>query len=147
MLQFDDFGYLTPYETHVLSLEDFERTFVIDTEREKLFRLLTDLVLDLKNLGAGTFYIWVDGSFVTKKRVPKDIDLVVFVNYRTYKLIDEQRLNLQERFEPQLDMFIVEDFPEEHSDYSLTVFDKLRWQGFFGFDRAFRNKGFVQLNF
>ncbi len=147
MLQFDDFGYLLPYETHVLSLEDFERTFVIDTEREKLFRLLTDLVLDLKNLGAGTFYIWVDGSFVTKKRLPRDIDLVVFVDSEVFETMLNQLSKLRRDYEPYLDIFMVDNYPEVHEEYYTTALEKLKWRETFGTDRQGRRKGIIQIEF
>lgn len=147
MLQFDDLGYLTPYETHVLSLEDFERTFVIDTEREKLFRLFTDLVLDLKNLGSGTFYIWADGSFVTKKRIPRDIDLVFFINFEVFEPMLSQLSKLRRDYEPHLDIFMVDNYPENHEEYFSTALEKLKWRETFGTDRQGRRKGIIQIEF
>ena len=146
-LQFDDFGYLLPYEVIPLDLATFERTFVLDAEREKLFRSLMDLVLDLKNLGAGAFYIWADGSFVTKKRVPRDIDLVVFVSLPAFNRIDTQLERLRATFESSLDIFIEPDYPEEHPKYSETVRAFFKWKELFGYDRNNKRKGIIELRF
>ena len=146
-LQFDDFGYLLPYEVIPLDLAAFERTFVLDAEREKLFRSLMDLVLDLKNLGAGSFYIWADGSFVTKKRVPRDIDLVVFISHIQMEKISKHRTALEIHFQDDLDIFFENDFPEDHPNHYLTVGNKLRWRETFCYDRLHRKKGIVQLQF
>jgi len=117
MIQFDDLGYLIPYEVHDLTLEEFERIFVIDAERERLFKALLNLVLDLKNLGAGEFYAWVDGSFVTKKRVPRDIDVVFFIGFQNFNNANNDLASLRNRYEDSLDIFLTIDYPEDHPDF------------------------------
>lgn len=147
MFDFDDLGYIKPYDVHELTLEEFERTFVIDYGRERLFKILMNFVADLKHLGAGEFYIWADGSFVTKKRTPGDIDLVCFIPYLAFEKIDHKRMFLKDKYESALDIFFVQDFPENHFDYKYTVLDKMKWQEAFCFDRINRRKGIIQLNF
>jgi len=147
MFQFDDLGYIFPYEVHDLTLEEFERTFVIDSERERLFKALMNLVLDLKNLGAGEFYIWADGSFVTKKRVPGDIDLVCFIDYQQFEKIEPYKEVLKNRYDDWLDIFFERSFPEDHPKYFTTVGKQLRWKELFGYDRHFNRKGLILIRF
>ncbi len=147
MIQFDDLGYIIPYEVNELTLEEFERTFVIDSERERLFKALLNLILDLKNFGVGEFYAWVDGSFVTKKRIPGDIDLVCFISHLVYDKIDRERPFLREKYESTLDIFFTQDFPENHVDFRYTALDQIKWKEAFCFDRVNRKKGIIQLNF
>jgi len=135
LLQFDDFGYITPYEVHNLTLEDFERIFVIDSARERLFGRLLDLVSDVKGLGATEFYLWVDGSFVTKKRVPRDIDVVVFFRESDIENMIDFLVPILSNYENDLDIF----FTTEQDEWS--------WKEFFNTDRGYRLKGFVQLKF
>jgi len=147
MFQFDEWGYITPPEVHELTLEDFERTFVIDSARERLFGRLLDLVSAVKGLGATEFYLWVDGSFVTKKRVPRDIDVVCFLDYKIFKKVEDQKSRLREYYKDYLDVFIEEDFPEIHLKYPQTVRVHMDWREMFGYDRNNRRKGFIQLQF
>lgn len=147
MIRFDDLGYITPYEVHELTLGEFERTFVIDSERERLFKALMNFVLDLKNLGAGEFYIWVDGSFATKKRIPGDIDLVAFLSEKPYQRITHQLALLSSQYKDNLDAFFVVEYPENHPDFNITIVQKMKWHELFGFDRQGNRKGLVNLNF
>ena len=106
MFEFDEWGYITPPEPHDLTLEDFERIFVIDAERERLFRRLLDLVADVKGLGAMGFYLWIDGSFVTKKRVPRDMDVVVFFGEANITNMTKFLINILSLYEGDLDIFL-----------------------------------------
>lgn len=128
MFQFDDFGYLQPYEVIPLDLETFERTFVLGAERERLFQALLNLVLDLKNLGAGAFHVWADGSFVTKKRVPRDIDVVVFVRFDCFEVVARHLERLEKVYEGDLDIFLVPDYPDNHPGYADTFLRKESWK-------------------
>lgn len=135
MFQFDEFGYITPPEVHVLTLAEFERIFVFDSGRERLFRRLMDLIEDLKKLSSARFYLWVDGSFVTKKRVPRDIDIVVFFEETFLNVAFQYLIRVRRKFEPDLDIFFASPKTEK------------RWQEFFTSDRAGRLKGFIQFDF
>ncbi len=135
MFQFGGWGYIEPPEVHVLTLEDFERIFVIDSARERLFGRLLDLVSDLKGLGATGFYLWVDGSFVTKKRFPKDIDVVVFFRESDIENMIDFLVPILSNYENDLDIFFT------------TKQDEWSWKAFFSTDRGYRLKGFVQLKF
>ena len=146
MLQFDDFGYITPYEVHPLLLDEFERTFVIDSERERLFQRLLDLVADLKGLGATDFYLWVDGSFVTKKRVPRDIDVVFFIDYQKFETVSQHLRSLRTRYENDIDFFLSPDFPVFHPGFSDTVLRKFNWMQTFSHDRQGRKKGLLEIS-
>jgi len=70
--QFNKKGWLPPgiYEA---SLEEFEKRFVYNKEREGIYRGLVVLIADLKKVGCQTMY--VDGSFVTSKNRPGDADV------------------------------------------------------------------------
>ena len=135
MLEFDEWGYIMPPEVHDLTLEEFERTFVIDAERERLFKHLLDLVNDLKSRGATGFYFWVDGSFVTKKRVPRDIDVVAFFGEGDIERMSDFLMSILGHYETELDIFFT------------TARDEWRWRELFITDRAGYSKGFIQINF
>lgn len=65
-------GYLPPGE-HCASIEDLEDRFgILSKRRAKLMIGLQQAIVNLKN--AGVRKIWIDGSFVTDKEEPSDID-------------------------------------------------------------------------
>lgn len=71
---FDTFGNLIPYELIPMQLHSMETLFVTNERRETIWKdylLFIDTMLQLK---LGKFSQWIDGSFVTKKSLPNDID-------------------------------------------------------------------------
>lgn len=69
---FDANGILSP-GIFLTSLDEFEKRFVYGLKRKVLFQGLLKLMSDLKSVGCTTIY--VDGSFVTDKVRPGDIDV------------------------------------------------------------------------
>lgn len=69
--EFDDNGNLPPgiYE---VSLQDIEKHFTWTDRRKKLFEGLRAAIENLT--GANVKRVWIDGSFVTSKDDPNDID-------------------------------------------------------------------------
>jgi hypothetical protein len=93
MLQFDEKGHLIPYDIIELTLAEFEVFFVEGLEdrahRRGLFDNYLRYLEALKAVVEAPFYQWVDGSFVTLKSSPKDIDVLTFIEY--------EKLNVKKR--------------------------------------------------
>lgn len=74
MLQTDpDTGCLPPGE-HPASLADIEQAFCGTYRRREIFKGLVFVVSRLRDRGVTR--IWIDGSFVTNKERPGDVDVV-----------------------------------------------------------------------
>ena len=58
---------------HEMSLEDFKEKFVFNSRRGQIFKGFLILIDDLRAINCQTVY--VDGSFVTLKEIPGDIDV------------------------------------------------------------------------
>src|SRR5690606_36209307 len=73
---------------------------------------------------------WINGSFVTKKTNPKDIDLVSFVDN---DIITKNRDRFSDLKYPHslakygLDAYIVPTYPVGHKHYAYYASDKLYW--------------------
>lgn len=83
-MTFDILGNLSPYELIVVDWETIENLFVRQFP-DSLTRIpiLTALRTYLDELRLALnipFDIWIDGSFVTTKPNPNDVDFVIFVD-------------------------------------------------------------------
>ena len=100
-------------------------------------------------IGPG-FHQWVDGSFVTRKLNPGDIDVVTFVDakayYRNEREIDALR-DYQRDYKTGVDEYFVKQYPAAHRKYAFYHTDLAQWRNEFSTSRARKSKGFLQLNF
>ena len=103
-------------------------------------------LIDLQMIGIKDFTQWIDGSFVTQKTTPNDIDIVTFVPDNFYNLYQEKLIALKETYQG-LDCYYVKNYPENHPNRVISDFDRIQWLFFFRTDRKKQNKGFIELNF
>ena len=147
MILFDEFGYLTPYDVQEITLKDFEENFAINEARKILFMEYNAFIENLKLLGIINFHQWIDGSFVSQKTTPKDIDIVSFIETVEFKRNEKELLLLSKMFK-NIDCYFVEVFSNEDKKYFITQTDTSYWFHLFQGTRKPRvKKGFVQINF
>ena len=159
-MEFDPQGNLFPHKVIEIDLEEFEKLFITNfpnsESRNRLFQNYLSYIQKIKDEIDSTFYQWIDGSFVTSKLNPNDIDLVTFINFEFYennlsKLTDLQGHNLKK--EQNLDCYFVKEYPIEHKNYEIiTKYDSVEWFHLFSKTRVNRNgkrysKGIIQINF
>lgn len=113
-------------------------------------RYLADMLEELLDLTADHGLIcdvWVDGSFVTSKLVPADVD-VVFVfdeaealgaTHDAFALIDRIGQNLRD--EMLCDTYVVFRFPVGHSNYEEGIERLQYWNRVFGYHNGRSRKG------
>jgi hypothetical protein len=98
---------------------------------------------------------WIDGSFVTKKENPGDIDLVTFINYdilaKIGNKIDDFKYPISEN-KYGVDAYIIEVYPEGHQFRNKTLADMAYWMDKFTKTRRNREgrklpKGFLELTY
>ena len=160
MLQFDENGYLLPHDVLETTLDEFQAVFVDafpeSETRRWLFDNYLDWIFDFQRDIFPYFTQWIDGSFVTQKLNPKDIDFVTFLDGRVFE-IKEKRKEL-DRFwsfsneDKGLDAYLIADLSREHHDFSKIENQKLIWRELYGHTRNAPlkprlPKGFVQINF
>lgn len=72
-----------------MDFETMERYFVTQipnsTTRKRLFENLQNYIQQLQKEVFPWFEMWVDGSFMTLKENPKDIDVVTLLDYKVYE--------------------------------------------------------------
>ena len=97
---------------------------------------------------------WVNGSFVTKKNNPGDIDLVTFLDTNSIQELGSKLDNFKypnSEILFSVDAYIVEVYPENHKYRYLYLSDKAYWMDRFTKTRRVRgnrlSKGFLEITF
>ena len=159
MLRFDSMGLLTPNTNIATTLIELKEYFVdnIPSETrlqnyEKYIYYSTELK---KLLGLESMVQWVDGSFVTSIRNPKDIDLVTFIDFESRTKLESELKRFEARGANTIygvDAYILTVFPEDHKKSFYFQSDKAYWNERFTKTRrdnfGKKNpKGFVEIIF
>ncbi|MFN3488544.1 MAG: DUF6932 family protein [Emticicia sp.] len=139
-MEFDNFGNLHPYGIIKAELNIIEELFVTSfaesITRETLFGdfhlFLNEIKIIVEN---GT--LWLDGSFVTLKKDPRDIDILIFV--RSEILLEKERelTILKKKYQPKIDSYFIELLPENHPKYFLFEMNRKEWLFTFSTSRSF----------
>jgi hypothetical protein len=156
MLHFDNRGYLTPYKVIPSTVKEMREYFVenIRSEtRKEIFEKYLRYSDDLKDvLGGIPLKQWVNGSFVTMKRSPKDIDLVTFIDHYAVNKIGNKIDNFRSigsRKTYGVDAYVMEIYPNESSFHRLMKYDLLEWENLFinnrPVDGLYAKKGFLEI--
>lgn len=160
MLQFDQNGYLTPSTIHQITLDEFQGIFVdafANSEtRRRLFDNYLDWVFDFRRDIFPEFTQWINGSFVTQKLNPNDIDFVTFLEGSVFENRDKQYE--MDRFwsfsneNKGLDAYLLAEVKPGHPDFlELTRFKNIWTKRFTtgskGDNSHTIQKGFIQIIF
>lgn len=144
MFEFDELGNLKGNKIPTVSIADFEKNFVNNIRnninRTLIYNDFINLTTAVKRILKANFYIIVDGSFVSNKENPNDIDFVfvIPVNLLENKLFLEQLEKHFYAFKNKknrvLDFYIIPDTIENSTDEFRLKAERLLtyWTGFFG---------------
>ena len=152
MLTFDAIGHLTPAESIISTVSEIENCFVSQmtnsTIRLVLFNQLQDLLRTFATEISDTFTMWIDGSFVTVKADPNDIDIVIFLNYATYDAFGT-KLDIfkHKRLFSNIDCYIERVYPVDHVHYVRYQSDLAYWHSLFTRNRKKQYKGYLSISF
>jgi len=157
---FDVRGYLTPYGKNKAEFEDVKKNLVDPFDetstRIKLYEGYLSYNLGLKKLLDGQkFKQWVDGSFVSNKINPRDIDLVNLIDHKSVDKYEKELKQFTRQMSKEkygVDGYIVRIYPEGHPKFVRTQSDLVYWENWFSKTRMNRRKqrfpkGFIELDF
>lgn len=144
-LVFDQNGYLTPYGTVKVEWGLFVRTFTHNDHRQNLLGAYEDFLISLSDILPVSHRQWIDGSFISQKSEPGDIDIIVFVPNSHFADVTDNLKQLKSRFKGLIDCYFVEIFPPDHSKFEIGLSDELDWYHFLRTDRRKRLKGTLEL--
>jgi len=157
---FDIRGNLKPYERIKLDVQDFKSTFLDsfdeDSTRHDLYDRHLDYIENFRDKVTGNFTQWINGSFVTNKKNPNDIDFVSLVDFSV--AIEREDIIRREFIRNDalkrygLDAYLLIVYPEDHKLRNHTKLDILYWNDWFTKSRKDKRgkrypKGYVELEF
>lgn len=158
MITFDRKGLLTPNREISCTLLELKLNFVdniYSKTRLEIFNNYVEYSKSLKELlRIKELKQQINGSFVTKKINPKDLDFVTFINFDLFEEHEEALkafTSNQEWLDIGIDAYIIKVYPVEHELYSFYQGDKSYWID--KFDKTRRNnrtgvkssKGFLEI--
>lgn len=127
MLKLTENGLLFPYEAIETTISvlcaTFVKSFPMSQTRANLFQEWTKYNSLLRIEIGQDFTQWIDGSFVTGKVNPKDMDIVSFIPYHLYDRHHRVLNNLwSDTWEKEgIDAFLVKFYPHEHPAFELET--------------------------
>jgi hypothetical protein len=159
--KYDIRGNLQANEIVPLDWADFKTAFVTDFSKISTTRenLLANFIAYLKIFQQSinpNFKVWIDGSFISNKTDPRDIDALFLLDYKIaerYKsILDNQFFIKDYKLSKGLDLYYSCEYPENHKRHFLSHLNHLYWQDVYGHTRKDINgfqysKGFVELTF
>lgn len=146
-LSFDHNGYLIPYDLLPVEWDVFYQTFGYNGHRRELLSAYERFLHSLRSLLPVNHKQWIDGSFVTKKSKPGDIDVIIFVPNTHFASIADGLKAIKKVDDKSIDCYFVETFPPNHPNYEIGRADELTWYHFLRTDRRKRLKGSLELWF
>ena len=141
---------MLPPGIHKFNLAQFAQQFVssfpADAARARLFLLMSQWIADVQAVPINAI-LWVNGSFVTQKPAPGDIDCVLWIPSPPPRLSMDQELVLTPLLDHDavkvkygLDLYMEPPLPEKR------VHREAYWRGMFGFQHdGVSAKGFVEI--
>lgn len=150
---FNEHGLLIPAEAISSDLEALQHHFVAafpkSKTRKELFKNLMLFNEIMQKEVFAWYEVWVDGSFVTKKLNPKDLDVVVFLEYEVYEMREKKLMHLMAvSFDTlRIDAYFVKVYQRSHPLLPVTMINRNDWFEFFTTTRGENKKGFLKLNF
>lgn len=157
-LQFDIRGNLIPNEIIDVSWDDFKQVFVKSFEdtstRHKIFEKFEAYIAEFQAEICKSFTVWINGSFVSRKINPNDIDVVILLEYQIQEqfesLIRSKFTAIKTWKTTNVDAYILKLFPEDHQMFKSTTFDKYYWVDKFSNSKINKegksfSKGFIQI--
>ncbi len=152
-MTFNNEGYLEP-GVHTMELHDLENAFVVGFPHSSTRKLIIEGYKEhlnaLKEI-LPSFSQFLDGSFVSNKNDPRDIDLVCFIDGDE---VDSLTPEKQERLKELLsgpdaknkymcDAYYCISYAENHPNFQHARTQRKYWIGEFGFDRQDVPKGII----
>lgn len=143
-----------------MSLQEFQINFVdsfsLDSKRHEIFLNYQRFLNDFSKEVTTDFVQWINGSFVTRKQNPRDIDFVTILDHVVFqekeRLIENKFRLLAAREIYSVDAYTIRKYPETHPKYNICRDELVYWNHWFSYSKKNQakkkfSKGFVEIIF
>ena len=154
-IEFDNYGNLKPYSIVKLTYDEckiiFVDNFPTSSTRSGNWNDFIRFHDDIEEISKYTVKHWIDGSFVTNKENPNDIDVVSFVNPNNLtESLQQFDMNKSDplgyvKKQYNVDNYIILDLTPSHPYYAKIEEQIEYWKKWFGTDRDNNPKGMVEV--
>ncbi len=143
-----------PAGIHDYDFATFEKEFIAEfpssQTRSRIMDSLKGMLLFLYHEGYAPYEIWIDGSYVTNKINPNDVDVVIFLPWAEFngKPMDKTQFPSGDDVDCYFSVAVMDENQLSLSprDCGEVVNQRNYWRGQFGFDRDDKPKGIVSLS-
>lgn len=151
-MDFNSDGVIQP-GFHELSIKEVHSSFVENfpnsQSRRNIFKSFLSFIEKI-SIGYAPTEIWIDGSFVTSKVNPNDIDILLFFTINDYLTIygEWNNIRVHDNVDAYFSLTICEDTKNKtnSSEYQNFINNRNYWRGQFGFDRNDIPKGIIKVS-
>lgn len=151
---FDDKGNIYPYQLIDLELKSFQYRFVISfsasSTRQDIYEKYLVYISDFYKEIVNHWLQWVNGSFITNKINPNDIDLVNLIQAEIFAIKNAEIAKFLTKYGSKdlykVDGYCIPIYKENDERSELTKEYVKYWRKWFGHDRSRNPKGIIQLN-
>lgn len=150
-MDFNERGLIEP-GIHSMDMTEFYDTFVAQfttsQRRQIIFNNLIDFIKSISH-SYKVYEIWIDGSYVTQKINPNDVDIVIFFPLEDFIQVSKVWSSLRNAI--NIDSYSAVAVTEETlnklspSDQNKAHNNRNYWKGQFGFDRQDQPKGIINI--
>ncbi len=145
---FDEHGNL-PHGIYEILDQEFKEFFVENfgdsSTRGPIYEKYCSYMSMIKPL-APCYCRWLDGSYVTNKLNPGDIDILLHIDFEAEPQLDERLFDhafAKENF--SCHAFVHPIYPESDVRHRQTLENRAYWLKWFTLDRSNRSKGMVEM--
>lgn len=153
-MQYDSNGNLTPSGKIEVDAEDFKRHFVDaypeSATRHRIYEGFQAYQETLLNTVRSDIEQWIDGSWVSYKQDPNDIDVVNLVDSQFFEPSEFYRNKLytkhgsKERY--MVDAYVIVVYPKDDPRYYIVTQRSMDfWDDWWSHDRKRNKKGYIAL--
>lgn len=133
---------------HQKSLDDIKKicvcSFCNNSRRMLIYNKFCEFLSKLEQFNI-QIEVWIDGSFVTKKEEPDDIDVVLFAKESDVNMLSvDKRIWLVSALEEKENcktLYLTDAYFVPKEDDTMRSY----WRGWFGFTREEKSKGIIKL--
>ena len=150
-MKFNTHGVVEP-GLHRYSLEKFKKEFIDSFPASQSRKCIFDefiILLQKLTVNYQPTEIWLDGSYVTNKLNPNDLDLLVFLNVEDWIKFNEDNCIEKLRDNHLLDAYVAISSTNENlekvsqDDSNVIINQRNYWRGQCGYDRNDNPKGII----